>query len=344
MSAAASFSAPFILDNSAHYLTVDIYNEGDDLGMQRAFSVMLAAIALSALPAFLWVNRRQSFGSDVAIGKGATRRSLPAASPRGAVLRVLQSLAAAVVLLAPLALVVDGAATRPDGSSQNILQSISALNSEAWASLGRSGWYAAVAALIDILLALAIALSLRRAAGAAVFSVELCVMLALALPGSSVAVSLLTAFNGPSLLAFGQPLGRTAAILIIAYAIRTLPLAVRPARAALQAIGSDLELAAAGLGARRPMVLSRVIVPLIFPSLLAAALICFITSAGEYVASALLWGFRRAGDQTVSTRPVSVAIYELFRNTPASAYALALCLMLASAATIAVARVVRKTK
>src|SRR5262249_2168154 len=141
--------------------------------------------------------------------------------------------------------------------------------------------------------------------------------------------------NGPSLLTLGMPLGRTATILILAYAIRTLPLALRPTRSALQAVGGDLELAAAGLGAKRSTVLSRIILPLIFPSLLAAALICFITSAGEYVASALLFD--------ISTRPVSVAIYQLW-NTPASAYALALCLMLASAVTIAVARILRKNR
>jgi len=161
-------------------------------------------------------------------------------------------------------------------------------------------------------------------------------MLALALPGSSLAVSLLVAFNGPSLLTLGIPLGQTSAILILAYAIRNLPLAVRPARAALQAVGSDLENAAAGLGAEWPVVLWRVTLPLIFPSLLAAALICFITAAGEYVASALLYG--------INTKPVSVAVYELFRSSPAGAYALALCLMLASAAVIAVARVVRKNR
>ena len=84
---------------------------------------------------------------------------------------------------------------------------------------------------------------------------------------------------------------------------------MRPIRAALESIGGDLENAAASLGADRRRTLWRVTLPLMFPSLLAAALICFITGAGEFVASRLLY--------SVATRPVSVRIDEIFARIQA---------------------------
>src|SRR6185436_13606961 len=65
MASAASFSAPYMLDNSSRYLTVEIYNETADPGMQRSFSVVLAVVALAALPVFLLFAPRA--GADLGI-------------------------------------------------------------------------------------------------------------------------------------------------------------------------------------------------------------------------------------------------------------------------------------
>ena len=331
MAAAASFSAPYILDNAGRYLTVDILT-ADDIGMQRALSVVLALIALSALPAFLYLDRRGRSGADTAFGvKGAARRQLPPS--RVPAFRVALSCAAALILLAPPMMIVVSALAPEQRGLQ--AAALTGLDGDDWWSLGRSGAYASAAALIDIALAVAIALALRRAALSAGALVEFAVMLALALPGSALAIALLTAFNGPSPLAFGQSLGQTSAILILAYAIRNLPLAVRPVNAAFAGLGAALENAAAGLGAARFAVLWRVTLPLIFPSVLAAALICFITGLGEYVASLLLTGGRN--------QPVSVRIDYLIHQTRwAAAHALALWLMIASAVVIVGARLLRR--
>jgi len=284
------------------------------------------------LPFFLYLNRQGRVGVDVAVGtKGLAREQLPPASRGGAIVRGVLSAVAGVVLLAPPLLVAataiapEIAGARPSG----LLGIFSELSADDLHALGRSARYGAAAAALDVGLAVLIALGLRRAAHAAALPVEFAVMLALALPGSAVAIALLGAFNAPSPLALGVPLGHTAAILILAYVIRFLPLAVRPARAALEAVGGELESAAAGLGAGRAQVLRRVTLPLIFPSLLAAFLICFIGGAGEFVASNLLFG--------VLSKPVSVRIAEMYRTLPGSAYALTLCLMLMTVLAVGVA-------
>jgi len=330
MAAAASFSAPYVLDNSSHYLTVEIVNRDDDPGLQRALSVVLAVVSLTALPAFLYVNRQGQVGADVALGvKGAARRQLPPASSAGKIARVLLSLVAMLILFAPPATVLANALAPGNGNPGGIAGLVATLNGERLASLGRSFTYGGISALIDIALAIAAALALRRASFIAALPVEFAVMLAVALPGSVVGIALLSAFNAPSTLAFGLPLGGTGAILILAYVIRNLPLAVRPVRAALTAVGGDVERAAASLGAGRAMILGRIVLPLMFPSLLAAGLICFITGMGEFVASQLLYAPR--------TRPVSVVIAEIFRTDPAPAFALALCLMAWTLVTLALA-------
>jgi iron(III) transport system permease protein len=340
MASAASYSGPAILDNSARYLTVQIVNEQGDLGLQRALSTILAALALAALPAFLLVNGKGSAGDVTRALKGSARKTLPPARKPEAVARLVLSCLAAVLLLAPPAMVVISALAPEVLSSAKgardlgFLSAFAALGSSEIKALGRSALYGAVAAAINVLLALVVALTLRRASFAAALPVEFAVMLALAVPGSAVAIALLSAFNAPSALTFGAPLGGTATMLVLAYVIRDLPLAARPARAALQSLGGDLEQAAAGLGATGARVLWRVTLPLILPSLLAAFLLCFVAGAGEFVASRLL--------ASPLTLPASVRIDDIYRTDPHAAYALTLCLMLMTAAAVGLAAWVQK--
>ena len=328
MGAAASFSAPYILDNSGSYLTVSIVNNSDDPGLQSALGVLLAALSLFALPMFLYFNRQgYSAGTEAALAiKGSAARRLAPASKAGTRVRLLLSLAAAVILLAPLAMVVAGAFAPGTGGNTMFHGFKESLNADNLAPLWRSGGYAAAAAAIDVALAVVIALAMRQAGRLTAMGIEFSVMLTVAIPGSVVALALLSSFNGPSLLTFGLPLGYSSGILILAYVVRDLPLAVRPARAAMQAIDSELERAAASLGARQGQILWRIVLPLLAPSLLAAGLICFITGAGEFVASKLLFDAR--------TKPVSVRIDELFHTDPGAAFVLALWLMLFSAVAV----------
>lgn len=321
MAAAASFSGPYFLDNQGRYLTVEILKSQDDPGLQRALTVALALISFAALPAFLWAGGMGGAGEGV---KGGRRAELAPAKGLESGLRLVASVLAAVVLLAPPVLVaVRAFSAQSPGAAALPLQRLEAGD---LASLGRSSVYAAVAAVAAVAAGVAIALALRKARWFVTLPLEGTVMLAVALPGSVVAIALLSAYNGPSVLTFGVPLGGSALILMLAYFVRTLPLAVRPARAALDALGPDVERAAASLGAGRGRTLLRVVLPGIFPSLAAASLLCFVTGAGEFVASQLLYD--------TQTRPVSVQIAEHFRTDPDAAFALAFCLMLVSAGAV----------
>lgn len=346
MASAASFSAPYMLDNSGRYLSVEIFNESGDPGLQRALGVLLALISLAALPPFLVLLKRGSTAKILNArvaglddgAKGNARGGLPKASRRGNRWRLALSLIAALPLLAPPAMAFAGAWSAPGNAgpldaSSGVFSAFQTLDADDWNALLRSLEYGAAAALIAVALAAMIALALRRASTLPAVAIETAVMLALALPGSSVAVALLSQFNAPSWAAFGRALGGTSSILILAYLIRTLPLAVRPARAALEALGGDLEDAARGLGGRSARVFFKVLLPGIAASLIAGGLLCFVTAAGEFVASMLLFA--------PETQTASVRIDQLSRTDPRGASALALCLMLACALPILASRLPR---
>jgi len=338
MAAGASFSGPYVLHTSGKYLTAEIVNElsSGDPAFVAALTSLLALISLAALPPFLWAQRKSAGLAFGTAGlKGGGGRALPQAGQGEAALRIALSLVAALLLLAPPLMIAQGAFTDARGwytgawPEELALGAFQRLDQEAWLALRRSLAYGAIAAAVDVFIALLVALALRRAPAWAGLPAETCVMLAVALPGSAVAIALLTAFNAPSWLAGGFSLGQTAVILVLAYAIRCLPLAVRPVRAALEGLGGDLEAAARGLGAGPLRTLRKVVLPLLFPTLLAAGLLCFVTGAGEFVASQLLY--------SPDTLPVSVKMYEVLRNDPPAATALGLCLVGLGAGAVALA-------
>ncbi len=330
MASAASFSAPYMLDNSSRYLTVEILNEQRDPGLQRGLSVLLAAISLGILPFFLYYSKRTG---ATFVAKGDSRRGLPNARPNDSRIRMALSMLAAVPLLLPPVMAIAGIWTRGgSGESTSLLLLLREFGSEDWSALGRSTMYGAAVAVICMSLAAAISLALKKASRLASLPIEAGVMLALALPGSAVAVALLSAFNAPSWGALGMALGGGNAILILAYVVRTLPLTVRPARAAYDVLGDDYFFAAKSLGARESRVFFKITLPLIFPSLLAGGVLCFITAAGEYVSSTLLY--------SPDTQPASVRIYEVWREDAPKAHALALCLMVVCAVAALASRLV----
>jgi iron(III) transport system permease protein len=119
-------------------------------------------------------------------------------------------------------------------------------------------------------------------------------LLPAALPGIVVGVGLILAWNRSF-----WPLSpyNTWGILLFAYSCLLLPYPVRYASAALRQIGGNLEAAARVHGASPLQALRLIMLPLVFPSLLAAAMLVFAVSVRELVTSLLL---SPAGVQTVS--------------------------------------------
>lgn len=92
---------------------------------------------------------------------------------------------------------------------------------------------------------------------------------------------------------------------VVAAFISSLPLFVKPARAALEGVGADLENAARLLGKTELQVIRTVTLPLAWRGLLAGAVMAFARATGEFGATLMV-----AGNIPGMTQTLPIAIYD----------------------------------
>ncbi|GAA1085192.1 ABC transporter permease [Nocardiopsis composta] len=128
------------------------------------------------------------------------------------------------------------------------------------------------------------ALAAQRLGRRARTVVDAVFMLPVAVPSVVVGLALLVAFSAPPLLLNG-----TRWIVMLAHAVLVTAFAYQSLSAALARLDPAYEQAAAGLGGRPGYVLWKVKLPLLLPSLGAAAGLCFALSMGELSATMMLY-------------------------------------------------------
>lgn len=104
---------------------------------------------------------------------------------------------------------------------------------------------------------------------------------------------------------FGAPLVFTWQAAVVAALIHSTPLLVKSARAALESVDRNYERAARNLGASEWRVFWRVTLPLARRSVLAAAVLAFARSLGDFGITIMI-----AGNIPGRTQTMSVAIYD----------------------------------
>jgi iron(III) transport system permease protein len=102
---------------------------------------------------------------------------------------------------------------------------------------------------------------------------EVLLMTPFAVPGTLLGISYILAFNKPPLLLVG-----TAAIIVINYVIRELPVGLETGAASLRQIDPSIEEAAQDLGADMSKVFTSVVLPLIRPAFLTSMSYTFVRS------------------------------------------------------------------
>lgn len=157
---------------------------------------------------------------------------------------------------------------------------------EAPAMMGNTLLYCGLAAGIDVVLGVAIAYLMLRVKLPLARALDFTASASLAVPGLVLAIGYLRTFQGVSI--GGYALTGTWVIIMLAYAVRRLPYALRACVAALQQVHVSLEEAAANLGATRARALQRVVIPLMAGGILAGFVTSFITAAVELSATILL--------------------------------------------------------
>ncbi|MBV7433872.1 iron ABC transporter permease [Cardiobacteriaceae bacterium TAE3-ERU3] len=162
-------------------------------------------------------------------------------------------------------------------------------------AFGNSLFLATAAAVILMLLSVPIALCLRNWRGLQRNVFTAVVDLPYALPGIVLAIACILLFVRPLPL-INISLYGTLSIILIAYVMRFLAVALKPVLSAVEQLDPTLERAARLAGANRWQRLRDVVLPLIAPSVCAGGLLVFLIAVNELTVSALLWS---VGNETI---------------------------------------------
>ena len=148
--------------------------------------------------------------------------------------------------------------------------------------------YCGLAAGLDVLLGVTIAYLILRTRLPARQWLDWIATASLAVPGIVLAIGFLRQFKGVTVPGTDVLLTSTWLAIMLAYAVRRLPYALRSCMAALQQVHISLEEAAESLGATKMRSIRRVLVPLMTGGILAGFVTSFITAAVELSATIML--------------------------------------------------------
>ncbi len=162
--------------------------------------------------------------------------------------------------------------------------------------------YCGLAAGIDVILGTAIAYLILRTRLPGRRLLDVAASASLAIPGVVLAIGYLRMFRSVELPFGAGAFTATWVALMIAYAVRRLPYALRACMAALSQMHVSLEEAAENLGATKASTVRRIVVPLMAGGILAGFVTSFITAAVELSATIVL-------SSSASQAPMSYGIY-----------------------------------
>lgn len=290
----SDFGVPAIL--RLDVLTREVFNAYRGFDQTRPAVLGLLLVALTFV--IVWgEGRTRGRAGHARVGGGAARRApYVELRPLGTAVSLgwlgsVAALALGVPLVSLVYWMVRGTSTEFD---------VAALSEAAIATIG----VAALGALVTTLLAIPVGVLAARYRSRQVRVLEHASYAGHALPGIVVALALV--FLG---VRYVQPIYQETPLLVVAYAVLFLPIAVGAVRASVSAAPPVLEEVSRSLGKSPARTLREVTLPLAAPGVAAGALLVFLTVMKELPATLLL---RPTGMETLATR--------MWANTDIAAY------------------------
>jgi iron(III) transport system permease protein len=269
--------------------TTELYAEYRT-GFDGPGASLLAVVLLLLCMTFLFAEQRvRGHARYARIGRGTRRRAEPL--PLGWTrLPVLAGFSALVVatLGVPLGMILYWLTQHSAAATSPVAASGARLFDAAMASV----WLGLAGASVTVVLALPLGFLVVRHEGRLIVVLERMAYLAQGVPGIVVALALIS-------MTIGTPLYQGAALLIGAYAMLFLPLALVSVRAALAQAQIGLEESGRSLGLGWAAVAWRVLLPLAGPGLGAAAALVFVSIVTELTVTLLL---APIGTKTLATQ------------------------------------------
>lgn len=302
----ASYTAPLIYGvDRTLTMQIVISRTNGDLAMASCQSTILALISISFLVLMRIYESRRSYAS---VSKGTPVHRKEVKNKAARVVAIVASFAAVLFLMLPILTIilisfsVNGKWTTQVLPTQYTIQYYIDLfsNPKILAPIRNSLIMSSAATIGNVIFGVIAAyfISRRRFRGRGV--VDKLIMLPWSLPGTVVGISLIAAFNVPTVFSFGQVFVGTFFILPIAYFVRHLPLVYRSTYASFAQTDGSCEEAARGLGAGWLYTFGKIVLPMVAGGIASGAILGFVQGIGEFVASILLY--------TPSSMPISVAI------------------------------------
>jgi sulfate/thiosulfate transport system permease protein len=229
-----------------------------------------------------------------------------------------------ILVLLPLSAIV---ATAAEGGVSNYVHVIT--DAQTWAAVRLTVVQALVVTVVNVVIGTIIAWVLVRDRfwGQSILNVVIDVPFALP---TVVAGLVLLSLYGPT-----SPVGIHAAFtpsaVTLAFAFVTLPFVVRTVQPVLEELDTDVEEAAASLGAGRGTILRRIVLPALVPAITAGAALSFARAISEYGSLVLL-----SGNKPFETEVVSVRVLTFIENGSTASAAAIASLMLAVALVVIV--------
>lgn len=185
------------------------------------------------------------------------------------------------------------------------------MQQDVWIALGLSLKVAGFATALNIVLGIAVGFFLARTRFPGRDLLDTVLTLPMVMPPTVLGYYLLVLVGRKS--AFGSWLYDTFGInliftwqgAVIAATVVAFPLVFKPARAAFEAVDSQLEQAARVLGVSELSIFFRITLPLAWRGILAGVLLAFARALGEFGATLMV-----AGSIPGKTQTLSIAVYE----------------------------------
>jgi iron(III) transport system permease protein len=295
MSSMSSYTAPLLFQyTNVMTQQIVIAKSNGDMRLASIIATMLAVISIGFLAAIRGYEQRKIYRTQ---SKGGGRQRSAVTSPVVRVVIAAVAIPLTIVLILPIIMILVLSVTAKGGWLATILPTHYTLEWYAQMFSGVDFWRPVTNSLLMSLIAVGGAVLLG--AGAAYImsrmkfrgklALDIAIMLPWALPGTVVAINLITAFADPSPFAAGRVLVGTFAILPLAYFVRFNPLIFRSSYASWAQLDPNLEDAARSLGATWWYTFRTVVLPLVSRGIMAGALLAFVDGVGEFVASVLIY-------------------------------------------------------
>lgn len=269
------------------YLRISSIGLTDPMGY--VISVLLVVFSLGWLWVALLTTRGREYATVQRGGGGLLKRDLPRWEKVGCYAVILLILA--VVLSPHLGLLllsfgtVWSYAVLPDAYTLEHYREIVRVTPH---FITNTVLYSGFAALLDVVIATAIAYIVQRTKMIGRQWLDYIAMSAIATPGLVLGIGYLRTFHAIEVPLTNEPLATWWVLLIVALSVRRLPYALRACSAGLQQVSIALEESALNLGATRMRTIRRIVVPLMAGAILAGFVTSFATAAVELSTTIML--------------------------------------------------------